>query len=228
MPGPPEPPPWLDEDISASAHDLYGEELVSTYEVDEPEEDIAPAHDDDDFDHDIIEHTPSAPITETMLASSEVDADVDLSENLPSIDLESMGTQLAWKAIVDHLRVASAPLAATLERAHVDLLTERATTLSFVASFMHFLHDDERLAPLRAVLRALFGPQHELVMELREHDDSEPGHETLAQLREIARRKREQDLVEFTKDHPIVQHVHGIFGEELKMRVRVRLREESA
>ncbi|MEM1348695.1 MAG: DNA polymerase III subunit gamma/tau [Myxococcota bacterium] len=225
--GPPEPPPWFDEDISASAHDLYAEELVSTYEVDEPTDDLEPAHDEDDFDQDIIEHASPTLPTERMLDDAGVDEDVDLSKNLPSIDLDQMDAQLAWKMIVDHLRVASAPLAATLERAHVDALTTRSTHLSFIASFLHFLHDEERIEPLRQVLRALFGPEHGLVLELRERDDSEPGQETLAQLRELARRKREEDLVVFTREHPIVQHVHGIFGGELKMRVRVRLREDS-
>jgi DNA polymerase-3 subunit gamma/tau len=129
----------------------------------------------------------------------------------------------AWDQLVRYVRTWRAPLAATLEYAHVQEFTTSRLELGFVSTFFHFVNDRARLDPLRVAARAAFGEGFEVAVETRESDEADEGRPTLAQLREAELERRKAELTAFMEGHELVQEVMAQFGEGVRMRVRVKL-----
>ncbi len=140
----------------------------------------------------------------------------------PTIDPTGDPIQ-AWDQLVRYVRTWRAPLAATLEYAHVQDFTTSRLELGFVSTFFHFVNDRSRLDPLRVAARAAFGDGFEVAVETRESDEADEGRPTLAQLREAELERRKAELMAFMEGHELVKEVMAQFGEGVRMRVRVKL-----
>ena len=158
-------------------------------------------------------------------AKNEAAINTPESAEAPKLDVDKMPRNDVWRAIVDYVRKFRAPLAATLEHAYVEELTNTKLSVTFLERYMHFVGDEERIAPLRAGLNAIFGESYELVVALRYDDKPLPGFETLAQQRDLELRRRRDELAQYTQEHPIIQRANELFN-PAATRVLVALHED--
>ena len=134
----------------------------------------------------------------------------------------------AWRALVEAIRVGHAPLAATLEHAHVEEFSATRLKISLVERFFHLLPDDESRAPLLRAIEEAHGASIELVVTLRFDAESLPGNETLAEKREAElRRPPRRARARPRAITPSVREANRLFP-GARDAVRVALREDEA
>jgi len=143
----------------------------------------------------------------------------------PTIDIEGLGRQGAWKQLVNYIRTFQAPLAATLEQAYVEEFTREKLAMTFLERYLHFIHDDKRLKPLEDTLQLIFGKSYKLSIQLRHDPRAMPGFETLAQLRDAELRARRDKLASDTEGHPAIRQAAELFDPDA-VRILVALHED--
>ncbi len=127
-----------------------------------------------------------------------------------------------WRALVDYLRLKSAPVAATCEHAQVDRFEDGEIFLSFEEGFLQLADDANRLDLLEEVLAELFGEHWTVTVTLRTDDATGT---TLAQERQEDLRRRREALAAQLRDNPAVRSAQEIFGAD-EPRISVTLFDE--
>lgn len=166
----------------------------------------------------------NAPNSPTLEPEDDDDEDGNPSPP-PTIDIEGLGRQGAWKQLVSYIRTFQAPLAATLEQAYVEEFTRDKLAMTFLERYLHFIHDDKRLKPFEDMLRNIFGKTYKLSIQLRHDPRAMPGFETLAQLRDAELRARRDKLASDTEGHPAIRQAAELFDPDA-VRILVALHED--
>ena len=143
----------------------------------------------------------------------------------PSLNSNTLGRADTWRQLVTYIRSYNAPLAATLEHAYVESFDAATLSLTFMPRYLNFVHDADRIAPLRDALLACVGGSCQLKTGVRHEERAAPGFETLAQLRDIEATRRRDELAAATESHPLIKHAERLFDPGA-MRVLVALKDE--
>lgn len=234
-PATPEPIEHTDEDESNPDFEQLDEELERLAMEAEEEDMLGLDSEEHENTHDesmryevfsLTDTERNAVTQATALAPDEESDDEDDAQiPLPELDIAKDGRQDSWKKIVDYIRLTHAPLAATLEHAYIEELTEQHINMTFAQRYSPFVHDDKRLSILKEYLHRVLGDDFNVNIGTRFDDKPLPGFETLAQLRDIELRQRRDTLADDTENHPVIKEALELFSPSAS-RIMVALYED--
>jgi len=165
-------------------------------------------------------------------APAEVAPEVKVEAPAPPKTAHDGGHPLAssprerWRALVEHIRVSAAPVAATCEHAHLQRFENQELVIALAPSYLRFLEEDGRARVVEDALHAVCGEDWALVMLSRDASAEDSLTETLtfAAERDAIIAQQKVDLEEAITQHPKVAEARALF-EPSSERVAVQLKD---
>ncbi|TDP62343.1 DNA polymerase III subunit gamma/tau [Bradymonas sediminis] len=168
------------------------------------------------------EAAPVVQISPTPAATQPIDPDAPQ----PTLEeLLALPARERWRALVEHIRLSAAPVAATCEHAHLQRIENNELVISLAPSYLLFLKEEGRTEIVEAGLRELFGPDWTLSVVPSDSEEATLTETlTFAAERDAILAQRKVDLEEAMTQHPKVIEARELFEPDAE-RVAVELHE---